>query len=232
MQNTRTHLRLNRLCHILEESSFNFRYVGLCDLDTPREKWLNYLKTVETLPDLDLHCLPITLSGVSRQQWVNKAAFTISSNMLSELTTIFQSCQKFASEILWDIYPTWDEWLTSYLKLQADVLQRHQRAHFSGPDGHKTAVNSKKHSSRGQATGRLGRNSRSRGLKVALGSPEGDKKLRPSFLQLLKKLVLVQNKLFVGRNPVKIEQTCKGKNLLKNVVRCIRNATEWKSDVI
>ena len=50
-------------------------------------------------------------------------------------------------------------------------------------------------------------------------------KLRPPFLQLLKKLVLVQNELFVGRNPVKIEQTCKGKILLKNVVRCIRNAT-------
>ena len=40
------------------------------------------------------------------------------------------------------------------------------------------------------------------------------------------KLVLVQNELFVGRNPVIIEQTCKGKILLKNVVRCIRNATE------
>ena len=60
---------------------------------------------------------------------------------------------------------------------------------------------------------------------VALGSPEGDKNCTP-FLQLLKKLVLVQNELFVGRNPVKNEQTCKGKNLLKNVVRCIRNATE------
>ena len=85
---------------------------------------------------------------------------------------------------------------------------------------------------RDQATGRLGRNSRLKGLKVALGSPEGDKNFALRFLQLLKKLVLVQNELFVGRNPVKIEQTCKGKNLLKNVVRCIRNATEWKSDVI
>ena len=79
---------------------------------------------------------------------------------------------------------------------------------------------------RDQATGRLGRNSRPKGLKVALGSPEGDKNFALRFLQLLKKLVLVQNELFVGRNPVKIEQTCKGKNLLKNVVRCIRNATE------
>ena len=58
------------------------------------------------------------------------------------------------------------------------------------------------------------------------GGGGGRQKLCPPFLQLLKKLVLVQNELFVGRNPVKIEQTCKGKNLLKNVVRCIRNATE------
>ena len=65
----------------------------------------------------------------------------------------------------------------------------------------------------------MGRNSRPRGLKVALGSPEGNKKLHPPFLQLLKKLVLVQNELFVGRNPVKNEQKCQGKNLLKNVVR-------------
>ena len=35
--------------YILEESDFNFRYVELCDLDIPRENWLNYLQTVETL---------------------------------------------------------------------------------------------------------------------------------------------------------------------------------------
>ena len=51
-------------------------------------------------------------------------------------------------------------------------------------------------------------------------------KTSPTVFATLKKLVLVQNELFVGRNPVKNEQTCKGKNLLKNVVRCIRNATE------
>ena len=34
---------------ILEDSNFYFRYVMLCDLDIPREKWLNYLQTVETL---------------------------------------------------------------------------------------------------------------------------------------------------------------------------------------
>ena len=33
---------------ILEKSNFNFRHVRLCDLDIPREKWLNYLQTVET----------------------------------------------------------------------------------------------------------------------------------------------------------------------------------------
>ena len=51
---------------------------------------------------------------------------------------------------------------------------------------------------KGQATGQLGRNSRPRGLKVALGSQEGDKYFALHFLQLLKKLVLVQNELFVG----------------------------------
>ena len=50
----------------MEASTFNFRYVRLCDLDIPTEKWLNYLPTVETLI-----CLPITLLGVSRLQWIN-----------------------------------------------------------------------------------------------------------------------------------------------------------------
>ena len=35
--------------YILEESNFNFRYIQLWDLHIPREKWLNYLQTVETL---------------------------------------------------------------------------------------------------------------------------------------------------------------------------------------
>ena len=35
--------------YILEESNFNFRYIRLWDLHIPREKWLNYLQTVETL---------------------------------------------------------------------------------------------------------------------------------------------------------------------------------------
>ena len=48
---TLTHFRLNKLPHTiyLEESSFNFRHVRLCDLDIPGEKWLNNFQTVETL---------------------------------------------------------------------------------------------------------------------------------------------------------------------------------------
>ena len=34
---------------MLEESIFDFRYVRLYDVDIPKEKWLNYLQTVETL---------------------------------------------------------------------------------------------------------------------------------------------------------------------------------------
>ena len=33
----------------MEESNLNYRYAWLYDLDIPREKWLNYLQTVETL---------------------------------------------------------------------------------------------------------------------------------------------------------------------------------------
>ena len=34
---------------MLEESIFHFRYFRLFDVDNPKEKWLNYLQTVETL---------------------------------------------------------------------------------------------------------------------------------------------------------------------------------------
>ena len=45
-----THCRLNRLSHsIYWKSNFNFRYARLGYLHIPREKWLNYLQTVETL---------------------------------------------------------------------------------------------------------------------------------------------------------------------------------------
>ena len=47
---------------MLEVSNFSFRYVRLCDLDIPREKWLNYLAS-----DLGLQCLLITPFEVSRQ---------------------------------------------------------------------------------------------------------------------------------------------------------------------
>ena len=46
-----------------------------CDLEIPKEKWLNYLQTDpdqkahSVASDLDLHCLPITLFCVSRQKW-------------------------------------------------------------------------------------------------------------------------------------------------------------------
>ena len=40
---------MNSPHYILEDSNFDFRYVRLCDLDIPREKWLNYLQTVETM---------------------------------------------------------------------------------------------------------------------------------------------------------------------------------------
>ena len=35
--------------YIMEESIFDFRYVSIYDVDSLKEKWLNYLQTVETL---------------------------------------------------------------------------------------------------------------------------------------------------------------------------------------
>ena len=53
--------------YILEESSFKSRYVGPCDLDIPREKWLQSGDPDQTPcsaeSDLGLHCFPITLLG-------------------------------------------------------------------------------------------------------------------------------------------------------------------------
>ena len=45
-----THCRLH---YILDESNVNFGYVKLYDIDIPKEKWLNYLQTVETLSSED-----------------------------------------------------------------------------------------------------------------------------------------------------------------------------------
>ena len=76
------HCRLNELPpqYILEESIFSFRYVRLCDLDIPREKWFNFLQTVETLIRHRilqcLRCLQITFLGVSRLQSVKFVCLT------------------------------------------------------------------------------------------------------------------------------------------------------------
>ena len=70
IHNTKDNLRNStNLTHftLLEESNFSFKYVGLCDFDIPREKWLNYFQTVETDqtdPGLLFLNLPITLLGV------------------------------------------------------------------------------------------------------------------------------------------------------------------------
>ena len=69
---------LTHLYYILKDSNFDFRYVRLCDLDIPREKMVELFANSgnpdQTPPsaasDLGLHCLPTTLLGVSRLQWV------------------------------------------------------------------------------------------------------------------------------------------------------------------
>ena len=65
--------------YILEDTNFDFRYVRPCDLDIPREKWLNCLQTVETLirghilwPLIWVCTVCQFLLGVSRLYWVNK----------------------------------------------------------------------------------------------------------------------------------------------------------------
>ena len=40
--------------YILEESNFNFRYVWLCNLDIPRENWLNCLQTARQAHDVNI----------------------------------------------------------------------------------------------------------------------------------------------------------------------------------
>ena len=69
-----THFRLNKLPphHHTLYTNFNFRYVRLCGLDIPREKWQNYLQgDPDQTPhcmvsDTGVHCLPVTLLGVSK----------------------------------------------------------------------------------------------------------------------------------------------------------------------
>ena len=59
--------------YILGELNFNIRYVRLCDL----AKLFANSGNTDQMPhsaasELDLHCLPSTLFGVSRLKWVNK----------------------------------------------------------------------------------------------------------------------------------------------------------------
>ena len=76
---TQLHSYLNTP-RILEESNFNFRYVRLWDLHISREKWLNYLQTVDTLIRCQIQghliwvCTVCQLSiyGSPTTIWVNK----------------------------------------------------------------------------------------------------------------------------------------------------------------
>ena len=61
----------------MEDSNFDFRYVRLCDFDIPREKVELFANSADpdqtphnAASDLGLHCLPISILGVSRLQWV------------------------------------------------------------------------------------------------------------------------------------------------------------------
>ena len=61
-----------------ETLKIDFRYVRLCHLDIPREKWRKLFANsgdpesdAKVVPsDLRLHCLPLTLLGVSRLTYV------------------------------------------------------------------------------------------------------------------------------------------------------------------
>ena len=64
----------------IEDSNFAFRYVRLHDLEIPGEKMVELFANSGDLDqmllfaasELGLHCLPVTLLGVSRLQWVNE----------------------------------------------------------------------------------------------------------------------------------------------------------------
>ena len=61
----------------MEESTFSFRYMRLCDLDISREKWLNFFanngnpdqRPHSVVSDLGPHYLPMAYLGVSRLKW-------------------------------------------------------------------------------------------------------------------------------------------------------------------
>ena len=73
---------MNSPHYMLEDSNFSFKYVRLCDVDIPTEKWLNYFANsgdTDQMPhfaasDLGLHCLSIISLGVSRLQRVKEFA--------------------------------------------------------------------------------------------------------------------------------------------------------------
>ena len=55
--------------YILEEYICNFRYVRLYDVDIPKNKWLNYLQTVETL--IRCHVYTVSALFASYPLWVS-----------------------------------------------------------------------------------------------------------------------------------------------------------------
>ena len=69
----------------MELSNFNLKYVRLCDLDIPRDKWLNCLQNSgdpdqmlhSAVSDLCLYCLPMPFLWDARHKWVNVVSYVI-----------------------------------------------------------------------------------------------------------------------------------------------------------
>ena len=83
----------------MEDSNFNFRYSCLGDLHIPREKWLNYLQTVETL--IKCHILQhliwvctvcqLPFLRVSRLQWDKETKTLVNANKKTARIILFVS---------------------------------------------------------------------------------------------------------------------------------------------
>ena len=132
----------------MEESNFNFKCVWLWDLDIPKEKWLNYLQTVETMircPYLDLQCLPFTLLGVSRLQWVKsitlwicKHRFLIVCFRLAQIVNVHKYWLRSVQEVLISqisSYPSLkiEKWNTIFtLSVHTDHRLKKDSCKFSG----------------------------------------------------------------------------------------------------
>ena len=78
---------MNTPTRYIGNSNFNFKYVRLCDLDTPREMVELFANSRDpdqmshsALSDLNLHILPVMLLGVSRLQLVNNSFATLFEN--------------------------------------------------------------------------------------------------------------------------------------------------------